>query len=143
MASLEKRSNHWRATVRRHGVRRSATFTTKSAAESWAAAEESAIVRAAEQKKEFGRRGRNGLLSPEEICALSIPNIGGPGIYFLISGGEIVYIGKSKNVSGRLRDHIKNGRGFDRFTVHHCTEEELDGLEKKYISAFNPAQNKT
>lgn len=143
MATFEKRSNHWRATVRRKGIRKSATFTTKAAAELWVASEESNIDRAAQQMMGFGRRGAAGLLTPEEILSLSIPNIGGAGVYFLISGAEITYVGKSKNVAGRIRDHIKNGRQFDRFMMHHCSASEIDALEQRYISALRPAQNKT
>lgn len=43
MASFEKRAGHWRVVVRRNGDRRSATFTTKAAAVSWAAEQENDI----------------------------------------------------------------------------------------------------
>lgn len=44
MASFEKRAGHWRVVVRRGGVRRSATFSTKAAATAWAAEQENEIL---------------------------------------------------------------------------------------------------
>ena len=44
MATLRKRGDAWRAEVVKHGIRKSATFATKAAAQAWAAATESEIA---------------------------------------------------------------------------------------------------
>lgn len=48
MATFEKRSGAWRATIRLRGVRESATFSTKAAAVAWATEREGEILRVAE-----------------------------------------------------------------------------------------------
>lgn len=48
MATFEKRSGAWRATIRLRGKRESATFSTKAAAVAWAAEREGEILRMAE-----------------------------------------------------------------------------------------------
>lgn len=44
MATLQKRGTTWRAIIRKQGVSSSATFSTKAEAQSWATAEEAAIL---------------------------------------------------------------------------------------------------
>lgn len=65
------------------------------------------------------------------------------GIYFLIKGGEIVYIGKSIDCASRLISHRMGRNGwFDAYFVIPAEIERLDGLEAAYIAKFNPPVNK-
>lgn len=67
-----------------------------------------------------------------------------PGIYFLIDGQEIVYVGQSMNLPLRIDQHRRESRKtFDRFTVYPCPEKLLDKLERHYIHVFRPKYNAT
>ena len=58
MATYRKRKNSWRVEVHKNGVRRSATFDTKSAAKEWAVAKEAELTQSAHkytnQNKKLG-----------------------------------------------------------------------------------------
>lgn len=68
------------------------------------------------------------------------------GIYFLIKGDEIVYVGKSEHdVFNRIRFHEKDPeKDFDSFTYEKYEDENvnLDTVETKYIRMFYPKYNK-
>jgi hypothetical protein len=64
------------------------------------------------------------------------------GIYFLIDAGEIVYIGKTLGISGRLAQHwLKK-----KFDSYWCFEgvpyEWLEYIEEFYIRRFRPRLNR-
>lgn len=64
------------------------------------------------------------------------------GVYFLLDGDEIVYIGRSINVMARLATHRTNGEiAFNRVFVERCREDQLGHLEALYINKFKPARN--
>jgi excinuclease UvrABC nuclease subunit len=81
-------------------------------------------------------------MQPDEILAKAFPNPADTGIYFLIDGGVVTYIGKSENVAARITEHAKKGRPFDKFFMIHCRSEDLNALEAEYIRAYNPSGNK-
>lgn len=64
-------------------------------------------------------------------------------VYFLIDGGEIVYIGQSVAFGSRLHQHISDkSKKFDRYFTIKCKDKsEMDELERYYISAFKPTFN--
>ncbi len=66
-------------------------------------------------------------------------------IYFLVNGGEIVYIGKSSEggLFGRLRAHQSDKEFTEYFTVNSI-QSEADALmlEKGFISIIRPKYNK-
>jgi hypothetical protein len=62
----------------------------------------------------------------------------GPGIYFLSNGGEIVYIGKSRNVAKRIAGHSKE---FDEIAMLSLPISGLDYWEGIYIQMFKPKLN--
>lgn len=57
------------------------------------------------------------LLAVAEIVAASVPTLKKCGIYFLIKGGEIKYVGQSVNIDARLGAH--HWRGFDRYLMSY------------------------
>ena len=81
------------------------------------------------------------------------------GVYLLLRGVVVVYVGKSKNVYSRMSQHyynMKKGmRGyrpspidcnnyqlrFDQALVHWCAWGELDKLEVYYINRYKPKWN--
>jgi len=65
-----------------------------------------------------------------------------PGVYYLIKDKEVVYVGKSMNVYGRISVHIsERTKDFDRFYVRPCKQNELSDLELKEILRFQPRYN--
>lgn len=69
------------------------------------------------------------------------PEIGGvSGIYFLFLGEDLMYVGKSNNIAGRI---FNNGYHFewDRFAYKACSLEDLDYEEALYIGLYRPRHN--
>ena len=67
-----------------------------------------------------------------------------PGVYFLFSGKEIVYVGQSTHVPGRIATHVLERKmNFDRVTYISVLPSDLLPEESRYISMFKPKYNKT
>jgi hypothetical protein len=62
------------------------------------------------------------------------------GLYFLFKEDDIKYIGSSKNISNRLREHTSK-KDFDSFSILKCKKECRVALEYLYITIFNPEEN--
>lgn len=66
------------------------------------------------------------------------------GIYFLILGDEIVYVGQSVDVLGRINTHYREGqKQFDSYSFVKVPAEDLCNQEAKYIAEINPEYNRT
>lgn len=64
-------------------------------------------------------------------------------IYFLFDGANLVYVGKSRSVIGRLNTHIsRTDKVFDSIAVIPCPAIELDETEERIIAALRPRYNK-
>lgn len=64
------------------------------------------------------------------------------GVYFLLLGAEIVYVGQSVNVLARLASHQTRGEiEFDRFFIERCSQDQLVNLEAMYIAKLKPRHN--
>lgn len=70
-----------------------------------------------------------------------------PGIYFVLSGNEVKYIGRAVDINGRFR---YSGHHHHRLIVEMhrpkvgwiiCPPERLVELEAKYIDEYNPVLN--
>lgn len=147
MATFRNRSGSWEAsiakTVAGRKIRKSATFTTKTEAQLWAHAIESELSAKREAVKRIAPGFQHtGLKSYDAIIDNAIDSLCIPGVYFLIQGSVIVYIGKSNNVAKRIAGHYNKGRKFSKHYVIPCLPEELDDMERKYIDMFNPEQNR-
>mgnify|MGYP003652345809 CR=1 FL=1 len=59
------------------------------------------------------------------------------GVYFLVKGSRVVYVGQSVHISARLSDHTKN-KDFDSYAFIQCPPAKLDVLESLYIHALAP-----
>lgn len=63
------------------------------------------------------------------------------GVYFLVKGSCVVYVGQSTNVLARIAQHAKDGKDFDRACYIPCSESELDVVESLYIWSLRPVLN--
>lgn len=79
------------------------------------------------------------LLSKETLVQQAKSNLAVCGIYFLIKGDEIVYIGQSVNIFARMNGHAN--KDYDAITFVPCDKSELDILESLYILAYQPKLN--
>lgn len=64
------------------------------------------------------------------------------GCYFLLLRDEVVYIGKSIDIISRISQHAADGKEFDEYTYMLCSMDDLDGLEARLITHFQPRFNK-
>ncbi len=80
------------------------------------------------------------LLSEKEIveCSAQAPHL--VGVYFLVKGERVVYVGQSTNILTRIATH-QQAKDFDRFAFVPCAREDLDVLESLYIHGLRPAMN--
>jgi len=82
------------------------------------------------------------LLNAEEIVSRAQPFENCCGVYFLINNGEIVYVGQSVNIWGRLGTHFNdNLKEFDRIAYVLVDKEDLNRVEAAYIRKFQPKYN--
>lgn len=64
------------------------------------------------------------------------------GVYFLILGDEVVYVGRSTNVPTRIGEHVQAGRiAFDRVFTLPAQGLEQQRLEQRYIASLKPKFN--
>ena len=96
----------------------------------------------------FDRRCPEMAFTPEQIVAASAPKLelDGPydssGVYFLLREGRVCYIGKAKELHGRIRQHRSQGRPFDAVAVIAGVHWEFIGaLESAYVTAWEPPWN--
>lgn len=83
------------------------------------------------------------MLKNEDITSLSKHYIRLiTGIYFLIKNEELVYIGKSVNIFGRVGSHLSD-KDFDCFSFHEIKRPIIARLlEKKLIFELKPKYNR-
>ena len=63
------------------------------------------------------------------------------GVYFLIKGHRVVYVGQSVNVHSRISAHKDDRKDFDRWAMVACKRDELDVVESLYIHMLRPPLN--
>lgn len=64
------------------------------------------------------------------------------GVYFLISGNDIVYVGQSVNVASRVGSHFsESSKIFDRAVYLPVPPSDLDSVEMAFIKALWPKYN--
>ena len=83
-------------------------------------------------------------ISPDAVAGLEVIGIEqeNPTIYFLMSGEQVVYIGKTMRIRARVAEHAKEKAGsFDAVRFFHVNEDELCAAEVANIVAFDPPMN--
>ena len=79
------------------------------------------------------------LLRANEIANAAMPWAKATGVYFLLDGDEVVYVGQAVNVYSRIGQHTN--KRFDRYAFVPCSVEALDLLESLYIHCLRPRLN--
>lgn len=138
MAHINKRGDTWRAEVCVNRKRKSRSFDNLDAAEAWAALQEGKVGTVAAA---HGKAISSLHLSQVEIVANALPFVRVGGIYFLVKGAGIVYIGKSTHLLRRIAQHNNNGIEFDGYYFILCEDARATVLEEYYIKKFNPHLN--
>jgi hypothetical protein len=145
MATLTERGGRWTAQVRKKGFKsRAATFATKAEANSWANAIEARMdqerhdrmLRVPEAVENFPLDIAMLPRYPREQIAC--------GVYFLFKGHECVYVGQSKQVHWRVREHTSARHGnkdFDSYAWIPVKPSRLDAAELFYIRMLQPRLN--
>lgn len=92
-------------------------------------------------------RTKLGAIAPRAISAIAdhlrvleeqiIP----PGVYFLVRGDEVVYVGQSVQIPSRISSHRQGGKVFDLVFYLTCPAAELDAIESAFIRALKPKLN--
>lgn len=135
MAAFMERNGRWTAIVKiKPFPRRTKTFATQAEAERWATAQEADI--------RGGNKPRPTTWPEIQRLPRIDPEAAAVGIYFLFDGEQCVYVGQSRQVHTRVREHRARLKG--RFTTYAwipCRLEELDGLEREYIELLQPPLN--
>lgn len=67
--------------------------------------------------------------------------VGTAGVYFLKSGGVIVYIGKSINIFSRIFSPDHCGKKFDEVEIHWMDASKIKGYERSQIMLHRPKFN--
>lgn len=80
------------------------------------------------------------LLTKEEIACGKMDLPCESGVYFLLLGDEIVYVGQSVNIYTRVTQHLAT-KNFDGFAYIPCAKDSLDVLESLYIHVLRPKHN--
>jgi excinuclease UvrABC nuclease subunit len=87
------------------------------------------------------------LADMEEISLEDYPRFS--GVYFLMRAGDVVYVGKSRDIICRAMQHRNERTGqswqlrkdFDSFRFMRVDEEILDEIEQRSIAYFQPRYN--
>lgn len=75
-----------------------------------------------------------------EIVESAKPWAENSGVYFLVKGTRVVYVGQSVNVYTRVAGHMRT-KDFDSFSFVRCPKNALNQLESIYIHMLQPPQN--
>lgn len=77
-------------------------------------------------------------------CDLFPVNYTCSGVYFLIHGEEVVYVGQSLSVASRVHDHVsKKEKVFDRAVYLPVPPSDLSQVERAFIRVLRPRYNDT
>lgn len=79
------------------------------------------------------------LLREDEMALVALPWAKASGVYFLLDGDEVVYVGQSVNVYSRIGQHTD--KRFDRYAFVPCPVDALNKLESLYIHCLRPRLN--
>jgi hypothetical protein len=79
------------------------------------------------------------LLRADEIASAALPWAKTSGVYFLLDGDEVVYVGQAVNVYSRIAQHTE--KRFDRYAFVPCPVDALNRLESLYIHCLRPRLN--
>lgn len=86
--------------------------------------------------------GRRLLTEAEIVSGAEKWNRDACGIYFLCSGGRVVYVGQSVHIMARIGAHVAEGKkDFNAVAWVRCAPGKLNLLETMYIHLLRPRLN--
>lgn len=149
MSNIRQRGKTWTASIYRRGIRQCKTFPTYDLAKDWADSVEERIIREHSAAQIEAYRNEHDFVPPIDTktsldfdaiyaSAQRVRQI--TGIYFLFADNELVYVGQSMDVLGRISQH-HGCKPFDRLAIIECHRSELDRIESHYINKFRPRMN--
>ena len=81
-------------------------------------------------------------MSEQEIFDNAYPLGSFSGIYFLLKGRSVIYVGKSEDVEHRIGQHRSRRKiDFDAVYMIECPVSEMARLEARYIRSLRPPLN--
>lgn len=90
---------------------------------------------------EAGRpRDSDDLLEEVAILRRAVPLKAVAGVYFLISGAKVRYVGKTNNLFKRIEEH-RLKRVFESYALLPCSADDASVMEARYIAALKPEWN--
>lgn len=63
------------------------------------------------------------------------------GVYFLLMGSRVVYVGQSRQMITRISEHMRSNKVFDGWSYITCEQSQLDIIESLYIHFLKPPLN--
>jgi hypothetical protein len=146
----------WRIQIEICGVRKSRTFKDEASAIEWAnqktrVLKQAGALRLKEAESALATAVPKRMLEAlrsvphdlHDVLRAAIPAASFTGIYFLILGGDVVYVGQSIDILNRISKHRREGKEFDSYAYMLCEREKLNDLEALYITALMPWLNFT
>lgn len=129
MASFTERDGKWRALVRKAKAKpRCKTFNTKEEAVAWAD----------QQEREIEDLTSGLYVNPAK--GASTYHLA--GVYMLLKGDEIRYIGRSTHIYRRLNDHSRKELEWTKFKIFPCRDAvRMAELERELIDKHQPPLN--
>lgn len=93
---------------------------------------------------------RMGLLTftPEQVVAAAVPvdevqGSPGYGVYFLVRGGKVCYVGQAKCILTRMHQHRGTGRTFDAVAfIEGIHQDAMNDIEAAYRDGWEPPWNR-
>lgn len=154
MKNIHVRRGKYRAHIYHLGQRMMKTFDREADAVAWLAERREEIRRERRltppdnvQRRRvnplailFPKGPMPGLLSADEIIAQATPHQKTCGVYFLVLGKEVVYVGQSEDVHSRISAHERT-KEFDSTFVVPCEQSGLSHMESRYIVSLRPRLN--
>lgn len=83
----------------------------------------------------------DGLLDEAALVEAAAPWSDLCGVYFLIAGGRVRYVGQARQVYARLATHAREKEPFDQVAIVECDANQLDVIESLYIHRLRPEWN--
>jgi hypothetical protein len=129
MASILQINGKWRALVRKRNAKaRCKTFATEEDASAWAAQQESEIEDLSSGVHVNPAKGA----STYHVS----------GVYMLLQGSTVRYIGRSSHIYRRLNDHSRKGVEWNKFKIFPCRDAvRMAELERELIAKYQPDLN--
>jgi excinuclease UvrABC nuclease subunit len=77
--------------------------------------------------------------SANQLAEINAP---APGVYKLFRRDRLIYVGQSRDVHARVKQHKANGRTYDRYDCEEIRDlQERTRVERELIEEYQPIEN--